>query len=113
MNPRRLYAAARRLQEAARPVHPQTRRALRERWAALPEAVRTDAQTLGRNAVGCEGTHGVFPRCNLTCTPCYHSKDANHVAVDGAHTVAQVEAQMALLADRRGPRAGPRPTHRR
>jgi organic radical activating enzyme len=55
--------------------------------------------------VGCEGTHGVFPRCNLTCTPCYHSKDANKVRVDGRHTVAQVEAQMALLEAQRGPRA--------
>jgi len=55
--------------------------------------------------LGCEGTHGVFPRCNLTCTPCYHSKDANKVRVDGAHTLAQVEAQMRLLEERRGPRA--------
>lgn len=105
MKPIRLYAALRQFAELTRPVHPETRRALHERWEALPEHVRTDAQTLGRNAVGCEGTHGVFPRCNLTCTPCYHSKDANKVAVDGAHTVAQVEAQMRLLARRRGPRA--------
>jgi len=47
----------------------------------------------------------VFPRCNLTCTPCYHSKDANKVRVDGEHTLAQVEAQMRLLEQRRGPRA--------
>ena len=43
-------------------VHPETRAALDRRWAELPEQVRTDAQQLGRNAVGCEGTHGVFPR---------------------------------------------------
>lgn len=94
-----------RLLLATRPVHPVTERVLAERWAALPPGVRTGAQVLGRHAVGCEGTHGVFPRCNLTCTPCYHSKDANKVRVDGGHTLAQVEAQMALLAERRGPRA--------
>jgi len=101
----RLPRLLRRLEERTRPVHPETRRALDERWSALPVAARTDAQTLGRNAVGCEGTHGVFPRCNLTCTPCYHSKDANKVRVDGVHTLGQVEAQMRLLEERRGPRA--------
>jgi hypothetical protein len=47
----------------------------------------------------------VFPKCNLACTPCYHSRDANQVRIDGQHTVAQVEAQMALLRRLRGPRA--------
>ena len=88
-----------------RPVHPETARVLAERWAALPEAVRTPAQALGRHAVGCEGTHGVFPRCNLTCTPCYHSADANKVRVDGGHTVREVAGQMAHLRERRGPYA--------
>ncbi len=90
---------------ATRPVHPQTREALSRRWAELPEGVRTPAQTLGQHAVGCEGTHGVFPRCNLACTPCYHSRDANRVAVNGSHTVEQVRAQMGLLRSERGPRA--------
>ncbi len=94
-----------RLELATRPVHPVTRRVLEERWAALPPGVRTDQQILGRHAVGCEGTHGVFPKCDLTCSPCYHSKDANKVRVDGAHTVAQVAAQMRLLEQVRGPRA--------
>ncbi|TYP88036.1 MoaA/NifB/PqqE/SkfB family radical SAM enzyme [Blastococcus xanthinilyticus] len=86
-------------------MHPETRQALAERWAALPEHVRTPAQALGRHAVGCEGTHGVFPKCNLTCTPCYHSADANKVRVDGGHTVAEVTRQMAYLRERRGPYA--------
>jgi hypothetical protein len=90
---------------ATRPVDPARRAALARRWAELPPHVRTPAQALGRNAVGCEGTHGVFPRCNLACTPCYHSRDANRVAVDGEHTVEQVRAQVALLRERRGPRA--------
>ncbi|MGH9088082.1 MAG: radical SAM domain-containing protein [Acidimicrobiales bacterium] len=95
----------RQIERATRPVAPETRTALDRRWRELPDHVRTDAQTLGRAAVGCEGTHGVFPRCNFTCTPCYHSADANRVNVDGAHTVAEVERQMAHLASVRGPHA--------
>lgn len=101
----RLRSLLRRIELTTRPVHPVTRRVLEERWAALPRAARTEAQTVGRHAVGCEGTHGVFPRCNLTCSPCYHSKDANRVRVDGPHTLVEVEAQMRLLEQRRGPRA--------
>ena len=95
----------RRWWDATRPVAPETAAALRERWEGLPEHVRTPAQTLGQHAAGCEGTHGVFPRCNLACTPCYHSRDANKVRIDGGHTVAQVRAQMRLLRARRGPHA--------
>lgn len=87
------------------PVHPETLAAMRRRWSELPTTARTAAQTLGRIGVGCEGTHGVFPKCNLTCSPCYHSADANKVPTDGAHTLDQVRRQMALLRERRGPRA--------
>jgi hypothetical protein len=83
--------------EATRPVPRLKAQALARRWAELPDSARTPGQLIGRHAVGCEGTHGVFPRCNLTCHPCYHSKDANKVRVDGQHTVRQVEAQMAFL----------------
>ncbi|MDK3255341.1 radical SAM domain-containing protein [Blastococcus capsensis] len=100
-----LRARWRDLRERTRPVHPETARALRERWAALPAHVQTPAQSLGRHAVGCEGTHGVFPKCNLTCTPCYHSADANKVRVDGGHTLGEVTRQMAYLRERRGPYA--------
>jgi hypothetical protein len=47
----------------------------------------------------------VFPKCNLTCQPCYHSADANKVRIDGPHTLAEIEKQMALLRQVRGPRA--------
>ncbi|MEC3975840.1 hypothetical protein [Amycolatopsis sp. H20-H5] len=109
---RRLTTLARRLMEtlrgweiATRAVNPEAADALSRRWVELPESVRTPAQTLGRHAIGCEGTHGVFPKCNLTCSPCYHSRDANKVRVDGAHTAAQIEQQMAYLRQVRGPRA--------
>src|SRR6266849_8538242 len=84
---------------------PQFAAAMARRWAELPQTARTPGQVLGRHAVGREGTHGVCPKCNLACTPCYHSRDANQVRVDGPHTLAQVEAQMGLLRDQRGPRA--------
>ena len=93
----------RKLWRACRPVDPEFVAALSRRWTELPDVAKTPGQLLGRHAVGCEGTHGVFPRCNLACTPCYHSRDANRVRVDGRHTRAQVAAQMALLREQRGP----------
>ena len=91
------------LELATRPMPPDLEEALARRWDELPDRVKTPAQALGRRTVGCEGTHGVFPRCNLACTPCYHGRDANRVRVDGAHTVAEVDRQMAHLRTRRGP----------
>ncbi|WP_249010527.1 hypothetical protein [Conexibacter sp. DBS9H8] len=90
------------LWSASRPVHPDTAAALEARWSELPVTARTAAQLLGRHSTGCEGTHGVFPRCNLTCTPCYHAREANSIRTDADHTVAAVDAQMALLRQQRG-----------
>src|SRR3954452_12995559 len=98
-----IAARLRALEVATRPEAPALSDALARRWAALPERVRTPAQALGRRTVGCEGTHGVFPRCDLACTPCYHSREANRVRVDGAHTVAAVDRQMRFLRPERGP----------
>ncbi len=97
-----VVARIRAVVHALLPVDPEFAAALARRWAGLPETARTPGQVLGRHAVGCEGTHGVFPRCNLACTPCYHSRDANRVRVDGRHTLAQVQAQMGLLRRARG-----------
>ena len=57
---------------------------------------------LGRKITGCEATHGVFPKCNFACKPCYHSADANKVRVDGPHTLEHVERQMKYLSKQRG-----------
>jgi hypothetical protein len=100
-----LLARVRRLEALTRPAEPEMLAALRRRWEELPGHVKHPAQLLGRRGVGCEGTHGVFPRCNLACTPCYHSREANRVRVDGAHTLAGVDRQLACLRARRGPRA--------
>jgi hypothetical protein len=100
-----IFSAIRDAAGVLRPADPEFTAAMAARWAELPETARTPGQTLGRHGVGCEGTHGVFPRCDLACTPCYHSREANQVRVDGPHTLAQVRAQMTLLRERRGPRA--------
>ncbi len=91
--------------EATRPLDTATDAALRRRWDELPPHVKTSAQLLGRQSLGCEGTHGVFPQCDFACKPCYHSADANRVRVDGRHTVEQIRAQMAFLRERSGPAA--------
>jgi hypothetical protein len=53
------------LEHRTRPVDPETGQVLAARWAELPAPIRTDAQTLGRMAVGCEGTRGMFPSVQL------------------------------------------------
>jgi hypothetical protein len=103
MSSPRLIDRLRALELATRPVGPELAAAVARRWDELPDHVRTPAQALGRRSAGCEGTHGVFPRCDLACTPCYHSRDANRVRIDGDHTAAAVDAQMALLRRVRGP----------
>jgi hypothetical protein len=98
-----LRSRLRALELATRPEHPDLTAALARRWAELPAHVKTPTQMLGRRTAGCEGTHGVFPRCDLACTPCYHSRDANRVRVDGEHTRTEIDAQMGLLRELRGP----------
>jgi hypothetical protein len=98
-----LRAGLRRVEVATRPDDPEVAAAHAARWQELPAAVRTPAQMIGRKFTGCEGTHGVFPACDFGCEPCYHGAEANRVRVDGRHTVAEVERQMAYLRRRRGP----------
>ncbi len=93
----------RRLNEVTRPVEPELAAALTRRWQELPDHVKTSAQLLSRRTAGCEGTHGVFPRCNMACTPCYHGREADRVRTDGEHTIAEVDRQMAHLRSVRGP----------
>ncbi len=100
-----LITKMRDLERYTRSGDPDFTDALARRWDGLPDIVKTPGQVLGRHAVGCEGTHGVFPKCNLACTPCYHSRDANRVRIDGQHTVREVRGQMKLLRKKRGPYA--------
>ncbi len=85
-----------------RPVDPDTAAALGVRWAELPANSKVPGQLLGKKSTGCEATHGVFPSCNFSCKPCYHSADANKVRVDGPHTIREITKQMAFLRERRG-----------
>jgi len=91
------------LERRTSPAEPELLTALARRWEELPPGVQTPAQLLGRKLTGCQGTHGVFPACNFGCQPCYLSANSNRVRVDGAHTVAEVERQMAFFRERRGP----------
>ncbi len=100
----RAVSALRDWWKSTRPVSDEAREVLSRRWDELPGSSKTPAQVLGRHSVGCEGTHGVFPQCNLTCKPCYHSADANKVRIDAEHTLREVDAQMAYLREVRGPR---------
>ncbi len=100
---RRTTVWLRDLERRTRPADPEVLAALEQRWDELPTGVQTPGQMLGRKLTGCEGTHGVFPACNFGCKPCYLSANANRVRVDGTHTVAEVERQMAFLRERRGP----------
>jgi len=102
-----VLARLRELEVATRPEHPDLTAALARRWEELPAHVKTRNQMLGRRTAGCEGTHGVFPRCNLACTPCYHSREANRVRTDGEHTVHEVERQMATCAPGAAPARTP------
>ena len=99
----RIGIRLRSLERATRPEPPELKQALDRRWQEIPDAIRTPNQFLGRRVTGCEGTHGVFPRCNLACTPCYHSKDSNRVRTDGRHTAIEVDRQMRLAREIRGP----------
>lgn len=97
-----LVSRIRSLVQSSRPVHPDTEEALVRRWSELPAHVKTRSQLLGRRTLGCEGTHGVFPRCNLACTPCYHAREANRVRTDGSHTISEIDRQMGYLRAVRG-----------
>ncbi|MDH3679863.1 MAG: radical SAM domain-containing protein [Acidimicrobiia bacterium] len=98
----RLFQRLRDIEEATRPVDPETEAALARRWASLPASAKVPGQLIGRKFTGCEATHGVFPQCDFACKPCYHSADANKVRIDGPHTLSEVRRQMAFLRRERG-----------
>jgi hypothetical protein len=75
------------LERRTRPNDAHSAAAVTRRWGKLPETVKTPGQVLGRFGLGCEATHKVFSACNLTCTPCYHSRDAKIDAVPPARSI--------------------------
>ena len=97
-----LFDSIRAFEVATRPVDPETAAALQRRWKTLPDSAKVPGQLLGRRSNGCEATHGVFPKCDFACKPCYHSADANKVRIDGRHTLTEIDKQMRLLRHERG-----------
>jgi len=75
-------------------------RLLRERWAALPEALKHPAQLAGRSAVACGATHHVMERCDFACSCCYLGPEANKTE---ALPFEDVKAQLDELRAHLGP----------
>ncbi len=100
--PSRLRGKIKKFELETRPVGPKEQQALAKRWNDLPETAKSPGQLLGKRSTGCEATHGVFPKCNFSCKPCYHSADANKVRIDGPHTINEVTKQMKYMNDQRG-----------
>lgn len=76
------------------PILPETRTQLRQKWAALPESLRTDQQMYGRHGNGCGATIGVMPRCDFACRGCYLGGEANRAP---RRSVDEIKAQMRCL----------------
>ena len=76
------------------PVPPDPRAALARAWDALPEALRTPRQFLGRQYAGCGALIGAMPRCDFACRGCYLGGDANRVP---AAPLAEIRRQLRAL----------------
>lgn len=59
------------------PVLPEERAAAARAEKSLPDAVRTENQTIGRASAGCAATWGVMERCDFACTACYLAQGSN------------------------------------
>ncbi|MEM8885480.1 MAG: radical SAM protein [Planctomycetota bacterium] len=67
-------------------------------WPTLPDAVRTDDQTVGRASAGCAATYGVMERCDFGCTACYLARGSNAAKPQPFETTkAQLDAIRAHL----------------
>lgn len=70
---------------------------LNRHWQNLPVHIKSPAQMLGRWSSGCEGTQGIFPKCNFSCSACYHPGNSNRVPINRDHTLRQLQAQMQVF----------------
>jgi MoaA/NifB/PqqE/SkfB family radical SAM enzyme len=95
------YKTWRSLWKAVRePVLAESRALLQSNWQALPPALQTRHQMLGRQGNGCGATIGAMPRCDFACRGCYLGDGANTVP---AQSVEEIKAQMRALRPRLGP----------
>jgi len=60
-----------------RPIDPERTAAISRRRNDFPDEWQTGNQMIGRFAVACGATHGVYERCNFGCTACYLGINAN------------------------------------
>lgn len=82
------------------PVLAESRALLEKNRAALPAALQTPHQMLGRQGNGCGATIGAMPRCDFACRGCYLGDGANTVP---AASVDEIKAQMRALRPVLGP----------
>jgi hypothetical protein len=87
-------------QAVREPVLAESRALLQSNWQALPPALQTRHQMLGRQGNGCGATIGAMPRCDFACRGCYLGDGANTVP---AQSVEEIKAQMRALRPRLGP----------
>lgn len=84
------------------PIDPEKQLVLHERWAALPEELRTDNQISGRHLTHCGFITGAS-YCSFHCTHCYLPKNANEVPIP---SFAQMKEQIDANRRFQGPGGG-------
>ncbi|HRC84401.1 MAG TPA: hypothetical protein PK413_02185 [Thermoanaerobaculia bacterium] len=79
------------------PIPEEMRQLLAERWSALPEALQTPWQVVGRHHVHCGYTLGPA-YCSFGCSHCYLPGNANQVPLPSAEEMReQIAANRRLL----------------
>lgn len=84
------------------PLDPEKRAALAERWASLPNSLRTPSQVSGRQFTHCGFTTGAS-YCSFRCTHCYLPENANRVPLP---SLAEMRGQIAANRRVLGPGGG-------
>jgi molybdenum cofactor biosynthesis enzyme MoaA len=65
------------IQHLLQPISPERHRVNRERYASLPDSLKTPEQIIEHSHHSCGATHGVLERCDFACTSCYLGEEAN------------------------------------
>ncbi|MFN0066322.1 MAG: radical SAM protein [Limisphaerales bacterium] len=78
----------------------ESRAVLAAAWAALPPALRSPTQFIGRKTAGCGAVIGAMPRCDFACRGCYLGTDANRAR---PRPVAEISGQLLQLRQWLGP----------
>ncbi len=84
------------------PIDPEKEALLRERWASLPNELRTPHQLAGRHLTHCGFTTGAS-YCSFRCTHCYLPANANDIPIP---SLAQMKEQIEANRRLQGPGGG-------